>query len=405
MSPRAPVFAILCALAACGDATALDAPLTIVPLDAPTGAGAQLPTLRSDSSGRTVLSWLTRDADSANTLRFAVHQSGEWTVPRAVVRSRELLLNWADVGGVVPTDDGRLVAWWMTRVASPSFAYDLSLATSDDAGATWTPTVEPHQRARPGEHGFVSVVSRRGGGADVVFLHGTVHPENEYAMALQHVALGTDGSLLSADPPLDYRICDCCQTDMAVTRDGAVAVYRDRSMREVRDIHIVRRSAAGWSQPARVHADDWTIEGCPVNGPAVAADGNDVVVAWFTAARDTAKVRVAFSRDGGERFSEPTDLAVGPRALGRVDVVWLPDGRALVSWLDRTPSNEAAVTVAAVSADGRVRWEGSAGTTAATRASGFPRMTRVGNEVWIAWTDPGDTARVEMARITPSPGR
>jgi hypothetical protein len=401
--PTRALLLTLLLLSACQAAdhrdAALDAELQISPLTPPTGGGAQLPTLRADANGRVVMSWLTRDADSANTLRFAVHDGSDWSVPRAVVRGRELLLNWADVAAVVPTDDGALVASWMTRVAAPSFAYDLSLATSTDAGATWSPTVEPHPRTRPGEHGFVSVTSRVGGGAEVAFLHGTVHAADDYAMALQHVALDSTGTLLPVAPPLDPRICDCCQTDMASTHDGLVVVYRDRSPEEIRDTYVVRRTAAGWSAPTRVHEDGWRIEGCPVNGPAVAANGDDVVVVWFTAARDTARVRVAFSRDGGASFGEPTDLAVGPRALGRVDVAWLDDGRALVSWLDRTPSNEAAVTVAAVSPDGRVRWEGTAGTTAATRASGFPRLTRVGSDVWLAWTVPDAVPRVELVRV------
>ncbi len=399
-APRALLLTIGAAACVGGTRdTVLDAPLTITPLEVPTGPGAQLPGLHADAAGRVVLSWMQRDADSANTLRFAVHEADAWSAPRSVVRGRELLLNWADVAGVAPTDDGRLVAWWMTRVAAPSFAYDLSLASSTDGGATWTPTVEPHARTRPGEHGFVSVVPRSGGGAELVFLHGTVHPPEQYAMALQHVALDSTGALLPVGPPLDPRICDCCQTDMARTRDGAVVVYRDRSPDEVRDIYIVRRDAAGWHAPAPVHADGWTIDGCPVNGPAVAAEGSDVVVAWFTAARDTSKVRVAFSGDGGATFGEPTDLAVGPRALGRVDATWLPDGRALVSWLDRTPSGEAEVTVAAVSRDGRVRWEATAGRTAGTRASGFPRLVRTGGDVWVSWTVVGDAPHIEMVRV------
>src|SRR5690606_38184750 len=111
-----------------------------------------------------------------------------------------LLLNWADVGAVVPTDDGRLVAYWMKRVPGP-FAYDLYLASSGDAGVTWTEPVVPHSQARAGEHGFVSVTSRDGGGAEVQFLHGTFAPESAYAMALQHVALDGRGALAGNVPP------------------------------------------------------------------------------------------------------------------------------------------------------------------------------------------------------------
>jgi hypothetical protein len=44
-----------------------------------------------------------------------------------------------------------------------------------------------------------------------------------------------------------------------------------------------------------VHSDNWKIDACPVNGPAIAATGRRVAVAWFTAANDTARVKLAFS--------------------------------------------------------------------------------------------------------------
>src|SRR5690606_33552006 len=162
-------------------------------------------------------------------------------------RDSALLLNWADVGAVVPTDDGRLVAYWMKRTPGP-FAYDLYVSTSGDDGATWTTPVVPHSQARPGEHGFVSVASRDGGGGDVQFLHGTFAPESAYAMALQHFALDASGAPAGEiPPPLDTRICDCCQTDAARSSDGLVVVYRDRTEGEVRDIAITRRTATGWT--------------------------------------------------------------------------------------------------------------------------------------------------------------
>jgi hypothetical protein len=373
-------------------------PLTVTAVDSPAPAGATLPTLTTDASGRTVLSWMMRGADSVPELQFAVMTGDDqWSAPRTAVRDSALLVNWADVGAVVPTDDGRLVAYWMKRVPGP-FAYDLYVASSGDGGATWSTPVVPHMQARPGEHGFVSIVSRAEGGAELQFLNGTYAPESAYVMALQHVQLDDTGALLPVPAPIDVSVCDCCQTDVARTSDGVIVAYRDRTSDEIRDIYVLRRGASGWSEPVRVHEDAWNIDGCPVNGPAVAADGNNVVVAWYTAARDTARVRVAFSRDGGATFAAPTDLAVGPSALGRVDVTWLADGRALVSWLDRT-REAATVTVAAVTTEGVVSWEGTVGETTATRPSGFPRMTRRGDAVWVAWTVPGDSARVEMGVV------
>jgi len=44
----------------------------------------------------------------------------------------------------------------------------------------------------------------------------------------------------------------------------------------VRDIYLVRREGERWSEPRRVHADNWVFNGCPDNGPAVDADGASV---------------------------------------------------------------------------------------------------------------------------------
>jgi hypothetical protein len=39
--------------------------------------------------------------------------------------------------------------------------------------------------------------------------------------------------------------------------------------------------------------------------------------------------------------------------------------------------------------------------SAAARAAGFPRMTRAGRDVLIAWTETGGGKRVRVARIRP----
>lgn len=64
----------------------------------------------------------------------------------------------------------------------------------------------------------------------------------------------------------------------------------------------MRATGNGWSEPAVIHEDAWQIHGCPVNGPAIAADGRRVAVAWFTAAEARAHVKAALSTDGGATF-------------------------------------------------------------------------------------------------------
>src|SRR5690606_40682603 len=74
---------------------------------------------------------------------------------------------------------------------------------------------------------------------------------------------------------------DVCSSDL----------YRDRTVDEIRDIHVARLEDGAWRTLPAVHADNWKIAGCPVNGPAIAATGNDAVVAWFSAANDRSEER------------------------------------------------------------------------------------------------------------------
>jgi len=125
-------------------------------------------------------------------------------------------------------------------------------------------------------------------------------------ITFRYVKIKRDGALAD-EAALDTRVCECCQTSAVMTADGPVVVYRDRSEadKEIRDISIVRLKGGKWSAPRPVFQDGWQLNGCPVNGPAVAAAGPRVAVAWFTGADKTSRVKLAFSADAGETFGQP----------------------------------------------------------------------------------------------------
>jgi hypothetical protein len=216
-------------------------------------------------------------------------------------------------------------------------------------------------------------------------------------MSVATTTIAADGSL-GVERQLDLRTCDCCQVAATLTARGPVVAYRDRTADEVRDIAVVRRVGERWTEPAVVHDDRWQIAACPVNGPALASRGDTVVLAWFTGAQDTARVRVAYSTDAGATFAPPQRIDGGTPA-GRVDVEMLDDGSAAVSWLERTDSAAAEVRVR------RVRRDGTAGAaivlaqSKGARASGFPRLARRDGHLYLAWTDTGDTTRVRISRL------
>lgn len=359
-------------------------------LPSPAGAGSAQPNLTVSSSGRVYLSWIEKLDAGRYSLRFAVREGAGWSAPRVIAEGANWFVNWADFPSLLVLPDGSLAAHWLVKSGPGTFDYDVTIARSFDEGRTWGQPFVPHRDGVKTEHGFVSLLAASDGNLAAVWLDGREmkaghdsHDHGEGDMTLRYVKIKRDGTLTD-EAVLDARVCECCQTSAALTADGPLVVYRDRSAEELRDISVVRQVRGQWSQPRPVHADGWKLSGCPVNGPAVAALGKRVAVAWFTAVNEQSRVKLAFSQDAGARFGEPLVIDDGA-PVGRVDVLLLEDGSALVCWLEKLPAG-GAVRLRRVWPNGK---RGEAMTVAAAgtaRSSGFPQMVRTGQTLVFAWT-------------------
>jgi len=226
----------------------------------------------------------------------------------------------------------------------------------------------------------------------------------------EDAAMSLYAALLNATPGarfetrIDERVCDCCQTDAVALADGTLlVVYRDRSEAEVRDIAIVTgRIADGlqFDEPRSLHADGWKIDGCPVNGPAIAASSETVAVAWFTIGADQkGRVLLAFSADGGASFSAPLRIDGGTETAGRVDVVFVGE-LALVSWLERE-GERYAWKCRLAERTGRLGATTVIAPVDGERDDGFLRMVAIGDGgAWCAWRADRSIAlgRVQLTR-------
>jgi hypothetical protein len=405
MKPRARVAAIACVAGITATAVncsqrAANSPPQPLPVAAPCGANSGQPTL-AVSGTRLHLAWLSRDADRIE-FQHATHADGAWSAPQRIAQGVDLLVNWADVPSLLPLAGGTWAAHWSRRHATDAHAGDIQVAVSAD-GSHWTDPVTPYRDSTAAAHDFVSLVADPAGGFTCVWLDGRDYagkaPDDPGAQSQLRAAHATPDGRFGADVVLDPRVCDCCPTAAVRTTHGILIAYRDRSDDELRDIAVVRREASGtWTSPATLHADGWRIAGCPVNGPAAAAAGNDVVIAWFTMAADTAVVRLAFSFDGGATFAAPSRIDDG-QPVGRVDVTWLEDGSALAVWIESDDEGRASLRARRVTATGGMDASFEVAPMSPDRASGFPRVAAAADTVWFAWTEPGESSQVRMAQI------
>ncbi len=360
--------------------------------------GSQSPHLYTSPAGMVYLSWTEVKGDTSTLLFSRRGKDGEWSVPNIIASGTNWFVNWADFPVLTTADDKHLLAHTLRKRSEGTYDYDIWLSRSDDGGSTWKDIGLLHDDGIAAEHGFVSTVPY---GSNFLFTWldgrntaGEAHHGGHGGAMTLRAAILTPSGEKSEEWELDSRVCDCCQTTAAMTDQGPIVAYRNRSEDEIRDIYVTRWENGQWTTPAPVHDDQWHIEGCPVNGPQLAAKGNSVALAWFSGAEGDPAVKISFSGDAGKTFTSPVTLHQAA-PIGRVDVLWVTEEKALVTWMEKKE-----VKGALVNPSGEILTRYELGSTDGSRASGFPRIAQSGSDVWIATTN-SDTERISVLHMKP----
>ena len=360
---------------------------TVVVLTSPVTDSSAEPYLFTSKNGVVYLSWVQKKGKES-TLHFSTLVNEQWSQPVVVSSGNNWFVNWADYPVISSDSSGHMLAHFLEKSDTAKFTYDIKLVASADAGKTWSSSKILHDDGKKAEHGFVSItpyndqffVSWLDGRKTAMEGDASHHEGHHGEMTLRGALLDKTG-IKTNEWELDGRICDCCQTSIAITANGPVVVYRDRSSEEIRDMSIVRFVNGKWTEPKTIFPDQWKIAGCPVNGPRVDAIGNNLAIAWFSMAGNKAQVKVVFSEDGGATFKAPIQVDEG-KPIGRVDIVMLNEKSAMISWMEGST-----IKALKINADGSKGKPITIAESSDSRASGFPQMTKAGNQLIFAWTD------------------
>jgi len=199
----------------------------------------------------------------------------------------------------------QLVVVWTAKGPSGT---RLLTARSDDDGKTFTSSTTVPASDAPGNRGWESVAASRNGSVLTLWLdHRELAPKPGSApmnhAEHQHVAsgenkadgfaraqlsqlfaatLGDAGSARS----IARGVCYCCKTALVSDDAGSFyAAWREVYQGNIRDIAFAKSADGGrtFSAPVRVSDDNWVLDGCPENGPAIAVDsGKRIHVVWPT---------------------------------------------------------------------------------------------------------------------------
>jgi hypothetical protein len=299
---------------------------------------------------------------------------------------------------------------WTNRAAEGT---RLMAARSIDGGKTFTPATVVAGSAAVGSRGWHSLAvahgkvyalwldhrdtdsAKNGVGSSGAHVHnhaGAAAPRRSASVKSDGVAKARQSQLFvtALDGTLGARglergVCYCCRTAFVSGGDGTLyAAWRHVYEGDQRDIAFTLSNdgARTFSPAVRISQDDWQIDGCPENGPALAVDGTRTVhVAWPTLVdeqgRESLRVFYASSR-GGKTFTKRTMISRGRGHAYHPSIAVTPAGAPLVAWEETDPGGR------------RVKLaRGALQASGATEDIGlgvYPQLVSTPRHALLAWT-------------------
>ena len=339
------------------------------------------------SNGALSLSWISSKNKNKASLHFSQFKKGKWIKPQKIANGSDWFVNWADFPAHAINED-LIITSYLKKSDSGTYTYDVILNLQKLSGEKIKKDFLLNTDGVKAEHGFVSIIPNNNKGFFITWLDGRNTVEKKLdghhkPMTIRFAEITNTGEVIN-ESELDEAACDCCQTSIAMTNNGPIVVYRDRSENEERDIYTIRNINGVWEEPNQLHNDGWIINGCPVNGPKVAVNSTNLAIAWFTVVNDNPIVNVSFSKTNGDSFGTPFKLN-DLDAIGRVDVAFLNNEEVIVSYME-VDDIGTYLRIKKVSVNGEISKPITVSKIDGGRNTGVPQLEIINNEIFIVWT-------------------
>jgi hypothetical protein len=241
---------------------------------------------------------------------------------------------------------------WPARIeGKPVIRY----ARSVDDGKSFSKAETVAGEGRPGARGWEAMTLGYDGSVQVVWLDGRndqrkpMHQHRGPAVAKPAMKAGGraprqdifhaswKGDAPRAERPVAAEVCFCCKTAIATAGARVYVAFRHLFPGGVRDIAVARSSDNGvtFEPPVRVSDDNWKIDACPDDGPAMVADSHGGIhITWPTLMTGDTPRKGIFYASLGDNGSftprlrldsgdtDPAHPQIGTDVHGNTAVVW-----------------------------------------------------------------------------------
>ena len=379
-------FSLLCIIFSFAFAEdSLDIELKNISIQVP--PGSMSPHLSTSKSNITILNWL-EPIDDGHRIRFSEYDSA-WTTPSSVSKGNDWFINWADFPSVINFNKNEYAAHWLKKSGKSTYAYDAYISISKDEGKSWSQPIKAHDDKTQTEHGFLSFYEYENK-LGFIYLDGRKmaneanHDKSHSSMSLRSGSIDENLTLINTQN-IDGLVCECCQTDITMTDKGPIGVYRDRSEEETRDIFLTKLEDGVWSKGKPLHLDNWKINGCPVNGPVITGNKNEITVAWYTRAGGKSNIKIAKSSDYGETFGDPILLGTN-ETVGHLGMTDDAMGNTWLLWQKTAKKGSIELILSRIESETNKIMHKVIEEAGKTPRFSFPQITRNNDQIILAYS-------------------
>ncbi len=253
--------------------------------------------------------------DNALALRMS-HDSGEHWMPATTLSAPGNTVNTSAENAQQLAAHGMYAfALWQQKDASSQTQLMEARSTGMGAAPPLTTVVTDKPATDKSYSGFATLAVAPNGDVYAAWLDGRDNTSASTGTFNVYLARSTDrGATFHHNVKVATLACPCCRPSVTIAANGTVYVaFRHVYGDNERDIAVATSTDHGehFGAPVRVANDRWKLFGCPESGPVTAAQGNKLIVAWYTATGEQPGIRVAASHDGGQTFSKEISVSKG----------------------------------------------------------------------------------------------
>jgi hypothetical protein len=300
---------------------------------------------------------------------------------------------------------------------------EVKLSRSHNGGRTFNPPVALQSPSAAGDRGWPSLALDDQGSAHAIWLdhrglaaHGSGggHAAHRAGAAMDGVAMAQRSSLFysparasaSMERELAKGVCYCCKTALAVGARGELyAAWRHVYPGNFRDIAftVSRDRGQTFAPPVRVSEDEWAINACPDDGPAIGVDKHGTIhIVWRTlvgGANPEGALFYASTRDGRTftpRVRIPTLGSLNPT---HPQLVVDRAGRIVVAWDEAVERRRVAAARELILNAARKVDFAPVVTLSADEAATYPALAATDRGLLAVWTSGGDASVIQARTI------